>query len=190
MLRHGDRTVNELAEALHLADNSIRAHLTALVHEGLIQLSGERRGLRRPHKTYRLAAAAEHLFLTACDPLLASLLTVVSARVSPEICAEIFVETGHRMATGYAAEVAGEDARQRMEKTLAALQNWGGVVQLEEAGGKRSIRGYRCPLSALVADHPQICLLAEAFVSRILNVPVKQRCHHDDPPRCYFEVPA
>ena len=40
LLRPSSRTVNELAEALELTDNAVRAHLTALERDGLVRQSG------------------------------------------------------------------------------------------------------------------------------------------------------
>jgi len=54
LLRSADRTVNELAEALALTDNAVRAHLVALERDGLVRASGKRPGTRKPNtsKTY------------------------------------------------------------------------------------------------------------------------------------------
>src|SRR5206468_4292417 len=70
LLHHSERTVNELAETLKLADNTVRAHLATLEQDGFIERKGLRQGVRKPHYAYRLTSAAEQLFLKACDPLL------------------------------------------------------------------------------------------------------------------------
>jgi len=49
LLREGSRTVNELAEKLDLTDNAVRAHLTSLERDVLVQLLGTRPGSRKPH---------------------------------------------------------------------------------------------------------------------------------------------
>ena len=62
LLRRGTETVNDLAAALGLTDNAVRAHLTALERDGLARRSGTRRGSRKPTVTYALSAEAEQLF--------------------------------------------------------------------------------------------------------------------------------
>ena len=62
LLRRESRTVNELAEALGLTDNAVRAQLTALERDGLVRQSGTRPGKRKPNVVYDLTAKAEHLF--------------------------------------------------------------------------------------------------------------------------------
>ncbi len=62
MLRGGTRTVNELARPLELSDNAVRAHLTTLERDGLVQQAGSRKGIRKPNLTYALTPDAGHLF--------------------------------------------------------------------------------------------------------------------------------
>ena len=45
LLRRGARTVEDLAKALGLTDNAIRAHLAALERDGLVRPDGSRRGI-------------------------------------------------------------------------------------------------------------------------------------------------
>jgi predicted ArsR family transcriptional regulator len=52
-LRAGEQTVNDLAAALNLTDNAVRAHLISLERDGLVRQTGSRQGFRKPHATYR-----------------------------------------------------------------------------------------------------------------------------------------
>ena len=70
---------------------------------------------------------------------------------------------------------------------LEAPTNLGGLAELEEHDGQFHIQGYNCPLAALVPDHPEACHLAEAFVSAIAGVPVRERCDRAATPHCCFE---
>lgn len=188
MLRRSERTVNDLAEALNLADNSIRAHLASLEREGLVVQTGTRPGRRKPHFMYRLTQAAEPLFLRACDPVLDKLLDALSERVLPGAMDEVLADTGRRMAEPHVIGLAGATPAQRLEKALEVLRELGGVVELEESGGKLFLQGYRCPLSAVVSGHPRICLVAEKLVSAIVDAPVRERCERGTTPHCRFEI--
>ncbi len=48
LLRRASRTVDELAQALDLTDNAVRAHLATLERDGFVQQRGERRGSGKP----------------------------------------------------------------------------------------------------------------------------------------------
>ena len=54
--------MNELAAALGLTDNAVRAHLLSLERDGLAHQSGTQPGFRKPHATYALTAEAEQIF--------------------------------------------------------------------------------------------------------------------------------
>ena len=49
LLRQEVRTVAELAEALELTDNAVRAHLATLERDRFVRRAGERPGFRKPH---------------------------------------------------------------------------------------------------------------------------------------------
>lgn len=62
LLRNAPQTVNDLAAALKLTDNAVRAHLTSLERDGLIQRDGMEPGFRKPHVSYGLTTDAEQIF--------------------------------------------------------------------------------------------------------------------------------
>jgi predicted ArsR family transcriptional regulator len=50
------------------------------------------------------------------------------------------------------------------------------------------IRGYGCPLAAVTPGHPEVCRIAEALISELATVPVREHCDREAKPRCCFEV--
>jgi hypothetical protein len=69
-----------------------------------------------------------------------------------------------------------------------AVKTLGGDVTVQEGEGKRLIHGNGCEFSAVTAHHPEACLIAEALLSEIIGVPLKERCQHGEAPRCCFEI--
>lgn len=188
LLRAKHQTVNELAEALELTDNGVRSHLTSLERDGLIHALGVRPGFRKPHVLYSLTAEAESLFSTAYGPLLHHVLTVTRRRLSlPEWRASLR-EVGRTAAKEHLDQLKGKTPSQRIESALEALKELGGDATIQEGGGKLTIYGNGCPLSAATAQHPEACLIVEALLSEIIGIPVKERCQHGDAPRCRFEI--
>src|SRR5215472_15001939 len=99
LLRRGCRTVEELAEALNLTDNAVRAHLIALERDGLVQQRGQRRSSSKPASTYDLTPAAEDLFPKAYAQVLDELLNVLHEQMTPDSIAAVMHTTGRRLAT-------------------------------------------------------------------------------------------
>src|SRR6266487_4983351 len=73
LLRRSSHTVEELAQALDLTDNAVRAHLATLERDGLVHQHGKRRSSSKPASVYDLTPAAEELFSKAYGPVLRQL---------------------------------------------------------------------------------------------------------------------
>lgn len=187
MLRGGTRTVNELARPLELSDNAVRAHLTALERDGLVQHAGSRKGIRKPNLTYALTPDAGHLFPKEYAVILGHLLAVLKERHPPEAVDELVRTVGRRMALDYRATVAAGGAADRPGHALAMLRDLGGFCRSEERDGAVLLSCSDCPLGAIVAAHPEVCRLVETMLADALGAPVRERCQ---PPRCVFELTA
>ena len=188
LLRGKERTVNELAAALRLTDNAVRAHLLSLERDGLVKQSGIQHGFRKPHATYALTADAEQIFPKAYGPLLDLVLTVISQKLSPRELRAAMHEVGRRVADGQKKKVRGKNREQRIQAALRILKDLGGAASFSKTEGKDFIRGNGCPLAAATARHPEACLIAESLLSEIIGVPVRERCVRGPAPSCCFEV--
>src|SRR5436853_3932762 len=82
LLRRASRTVEELAQALDLTDNAVRAQLAALERDGLAHQSGWRRSSSKPASVYTLTPEAEELFPKAYGPVLHQLLEELNERLT------------------------------------------------------------------------------------------------------------
>ena len=107
LLRSENRTVNELAAALNLTDNAIRAHLVSLERDGLVQQHGTRAGTRKPHAAYGLSSEAEHIFPKAYGPLLNHFVTVISNRLTPRTLRATMHEVGAAVAADHLERLKG-----------------------------------------------------------------------------------
>jgi len=189
LLRTKERTVNELAAALDLTDNAVRAHLLSLERDGLIYQAGTQPGFRKPHATYALTAEAEQIFPKAYGPLLDLLLTVLARKLSPKELRAAMREVGRRVADNHLLEVEGKPRALRIEAALGILKELGGSATFHESEGRHFIRGNNgCPLAAATAHHPDACLIAESLLAQMIGAPVKERCIHGKTPSCRFQV--
>lgn len=189
LLRRGPQTVNELAEALVLTDNAVRAHLATLERDGLVEQSGSRPGVRKPNLTYELTADAAQIFPKPYGAVLRQLLAVLASRMKAEELEQVLREVGQRIAAGFAGEVRATDLRGRVDDAVRVLGELGGLAEVEETDRTLVIRGFDCPLAEAVAGHPAACRLAETLLAELIGAPVTERCQHSTPPRCAFELP-
>jgi predicted ArsR family transcriptional regulator len=189
LLRGESRTVNDLAAAIGLTDNAVRAHLTTLERDGLVRQCGTRPGFRKPNLTYELTPEAGQLFPKPYAAALQQLLAVLRERLGPAEVEAVLREVGHRLAASLKGEVTSADVRDRVAEAVAVLGELGGMAQVEEADGGVMIRGYDCPLAAVVEQDPAGCRVAETLLSDLIGVPVTEHCQRDCPLRCAFHIP-
>jgi predicted ArsR family transcriptional regulator len=189
LLRRSGRTVEELARELGLTDNGVRAHLATLERDGLVRQRGSVRrgsGGGKPAYFYELTPEAEDLFPKAYEPVLSRLLDVLSERLGPRGSEAVLRSVGRRLAEERGVSVDG--ARPRLEAAAGVLNELGGLAELEEDNGAFVIRGYSCPLTSVVTDHPGACRMAEALLAELTGLPIHERCDRSESPRCCFEV--
>ena len=186
LLRRSSRTVDELAQALNLTDNAVRAHLATLERDGVVQQSGVRRGSGKPASVYDLAPEAEQLFPKAYDQVLQQLLGVLNERLPADEVETLLRKVGRRIAGSW--RVPSGELRVRLGAAVEVFNELGGMAEIEQNDGHYSIRSYSCPLSAVAPDHPAVCRLAETLLTELVGVPVQEHCNYNGIPRCFFTV--
>ena len=188
LLRTRECTVNDLADALHLTDNAVRAHLASLERDRLVVQSGMKPGIRKPHITYALGPEAEQLFPKAYGKLVSLLMSIFSRQVEPRNLRAGMRAAGRAVAQEHLREFHGKTREQRIDTALSILKDLGGAATFCEEDGKHFIYGNGCPIAAATANHPEACLLAESLLTEIIGSPVKEYCIRGPTPSCRFQV--
>lgn len=188
LLRRQDLTVEEMAAALELTDNAIRAQLATLERDGMVEPRGLRRGPGKPSATYGVAPDFEVTLSRAYVPLAVRLLDEIASRVPPRVLMTIVRAAGKRWAADVPPPIGGLSAKARWGAGL--LNELGGQVEVRESGhGELVLQGASCPLSAVVRAHPRVCVAIESLLADRLAVPVVEQCDRsEERPRCRFLI--
>lgn len=189
LLRRAGRTVEDLAQELGLTNNGVRVHLATLERDGMVRQRGVTKresGGGKPAYVYRLTPEAEGMFPKAYEPVLDQLLGVLAKRVGAERSEALLREAGAAMAGGI--EAPSDGIRERLEVAVSALNELGGLAEIEEHEGSYLVGSYGCPLASVVPEHPEACGLVEALIGGVVGTSVRERCDRDGNPRCRFEV--
>jgi predicted ArsR family transcriptional regulator len=187
LLRRGPRTVAELAADVGLTDNGVRTHLAALERDGLIRQEGVRRTGGKPSYVYELTADAEALFPKGYASVLSEVLGYVREREG-EAGLEEFLRAVAERAARKLPHGEGADLRTRVDAAVGVLGELGGLADVVEGDEAILIRGYSCPLAAVVKENPETCALAEKLVSSIVGTDVEECCDRSGTPRCAFSI--
>lgn len=187
LLRRGPLTVDQMAKALDLTDNAVRAHLVQMEREGLIEPRERRRGRRKPSVAYGTTAALEQQLSQAYVPLLVELLREIRERLPAEAVEEALRAVGHRLAESQ-RPLSGSVA-ERVAAAGTLLDELGGATEVQEQGEGWTIEGFGCPLAQAVPGHPEVCAAVESLLGELIGVPVTECCDRTaDRPRCCFQV--
>ena len=188
LLRGESRTVNDLAEALGVTDNAVRAQLASLESEGLVERGAPRKGFRKPHQSYVLTEKAEAEFAEGYVPALNGILSALEEKMSEKERANFLREAGKQMAETVPSFKG--NLQQRAQSALLLLRQLGGLPELTKEGSEYTIRSKGCPLSGIVYKHPDACFIAESLLEELLQTKVRHCCDHCDKPRCCFKFAA
>jgi predicted ArsR family transcriptional regulator len=191
LLRCNARTVEELAQAVGLTDNAVRAHLATLERDGLVRPSGVRRGegAGKPSTLYELPAGAEVVFSRAYPPVLTAVLDEIVDRLTAEQADALLIGVGRRLA-GPLEPPAAASRDDRLRAAVEVLNALGGAATLTEQDGTSIIQGCGCPLAAAVARRPETCRAVESLMSQVIGLQVRHCCRQGERPSCCFEVAA
>jgi predicted ArsR family transcriptional regulator len=189
LLRRGSHTVEELARAIGLTDNAVRAHLATLERDGLVRPVGVRRGpgAGKPATLYELHPEAEPLFSRAYAPVLRAVLDVIAERLPEAQIEAVMRDVGRQLAAELGRDVTG-DLHARVHAAAALLGALGGEAYVEKGDDRLQLRGYGCPLSAAVTPRAEVCRAVEALLSEVIGVTVREHCDRGERPRCCFQV--
>ena len=191
ILQKGGSTVDDIASQLNLTANAVRAQISAMERDGVVQRVGQRPGTTRPSHVFALTAEVEQLLSQAYLPFLTQLVRVFSNALPSEQVELLMYKLGKEWASDLpVGKPPSGTLRTRVSAASDLLNNQLGAVTHVERNGGYVIRGAACPLSALTGKHPAVCLAMESLLATIVGVDVHECCDRTERPKCCFEIKA
>jgi predicted ArsR family transcriptional regulator len=182
-------TADDIASKLRLTQSAVRAQLTGMERDGVVQRTGQRPGTTRPSHVFELTPEVEQLLSSAYIPLLTSLIGTFADGLPVKEVETILRQAGKRLGgeLSRGRRPAGSlGARVAMVSEMMNEQ-LGALTHVEGNGGY-IIRGMGCPLAALTGKHPGVCLAIESLIAEVLRAPVRECCDRSERPKCCFEI--
>src|SRR5918995_1760462 len=98
ILQGGGSTVDDIAAKLGLTANAVRAQITGMERDGVVQRVGQRPGTTRPSQVFELTPEVEQLLSSAYVPLLTSLIDAFADGLPTNQVETILRRAGQRLA--------------------------------------------------------------------------------------------
>ena len=117
------------------------------------------------------------------------LIGALKGRISPKALEDVMREAGRSLAKAQSSSQKKDKLSKRLDDAVIAMESIGGAVRVENEKNEVLITSQRCPLSAAVAEHPEVCKLAETLLAEIIGSKVKEECDREGTPRCRFHIP-
>jgi predicted ArsR family transcriptional regulator len=185
-LRHGPRTVEQIAKSLRLTPNAVRNQLKKLQDGGLAVRAGARPGASKPSALYAITLEGQVQFSTLYLPVLTQFLRIAEGQCSGIQLDSFMTETGKSLASRYPKPTGG--VRDKVNSAARLLKTFGGITEVRARNGSMTIRSLDCPLSALTTENPAACKVLEGFLEEYLSIPVSICCNREEEPKCCFEL--
>ncbi|HNT54708.1 MAG TPA: winged helix-turn-helix transcriptional regulator [Anaerolineaceae bacterium] len=174
LLEHPRATVSDLAGVVGINVISVRHHLDSLKADGLITVEEERHGVGRPRLRYTLTDQGREHFPTHYLRLTNRLLEQIKETLPEPVVARLFATLAGDIAGQHAARFAKMAFEERLEGLKKILAEEGFVISWERDGESYRIHEIVCPYYRIGQQHPEICLLDQTLISRLLAVPIEK----------------
>lgn len=185
-LRHGPRTVEEVAKALRISDNAVRNQLAKLEGVKLVSRTGTRPGISKPSRLYALTLNGQIQFSTLYLPVLMQFMRVAEGRCSTRQLTTFMSDTGKSLAANFPHPRGS--LNQRVQAAARLLRGFGGAVEVRGTGETPVIRSNGCPLAALTSERGDACKVIEGLIAEYVSAQVTTCCTLGEDPHCCFEV--
>lgn len=186
LLRRRPYTVVQLGKELDVSETAIRAQLSLLQRDGIVEAKGEIKIARRPSLTYGLTPGVGLTFSKAYHTVLSHLINIIALQMPEKEYTAVMRKLGRHLANSFQRPTG--NLRDRVQGTSKVFQSFGTLTNVEEDKKKFVIVAHGCPFEKVVNGNNGICTAMETFMKTLIGSPVRQCCDRGESSNCRFEV--
>jgi DeoR family transcriptional regulator, suf operon transcriptional repressor len=174
LLNHPKSSINELAVSVGINAISVRHHLTSLQADGLVTAEEERHGVGRPRLVYFLTEKGMERFPTRYLDLTNRLLDLIKGSLPEQTVKDLFNQMAVDLASDYVPHAASLSFEERLNYVKDSLSKEGFSVEWVKDGEDYQIYEVACPYFQVSQNHPEVCSVDQALISKILDIPIEK----------------
>lgn len=186
-------TINELAEIVDINPISVRHHISKLEALGRVSSEEEKHGVGRPRRVYFLTNQGMEQFPQRYLTLSIRLLEQLKETLPAATVTKLFKEIATDMVNDHTAQLdlSKLDLKERVTIISRLLQNEGFTIEVDTKDNGFQIKETSCPYKHVGAEHPEICLVDETIIEKVLAVDIqKTHCVLNGDPYCAYLAPT
>lgn len=163
LLREGQATAAELAEALAVSVQVMRRHLRSLEEEALVEASASAVGPGRPTNHWRLTSRGQERFGDGSETFALGLLQSMAANLPASTVTSLMDQQAEEKARRYRSQIGSGTLEDRLQRLTALRRAEGYVADLssdsspEAPSGAWLIREHHCSVMRIAEEFPQVC---------------------------------
>jgi DeoR family transcriptional regulator, suf operon transcriptional repressor len=159
MLRQGEATAAQLAEALSVSVQVMRRHLRSLEEEGLVEASPAPEGPGRPSNLWHLTAAGRRQFPNGSEHFALGLLSSMASSLPADMVDQLLKRQAAEKAADYRCLIGEGDLQQRLERLVELRRREGYVAEFRPNpdGDGWVISEFHCSVMKIAEQFPCVC---------------------------------
>ncbi|MDB9311592.1 iron-sulfur cluster biosynthesis transcriptional regulator SufR [Spirulina sp. CS-785/01] len=195
LLKQGQATAHELAEALEISPQATRKHLKDLEKSELIEHQSVQVGMGRPQHRYFLSREGKEYFPHRYGEFTVSFLDTLVETVGEEQVGVVLRKQWERKAAEYRQFLGKRPLKERVELLVQLRQDEGYMAELHPVEGNEDcfmFSEHNCAISEVAESFPTVCGHELEMFEAILPDCTVERTHwlNDGEHRCGYLIRA
>jgi len=159
MLRQGEVTAAQLAEALSVSVQVMRRHLRSLEEEGLVEACPAAEGPGRPSNRWHLTTAGRRQFPNGSEHFALGLLSSMATSLPTEMVDQLLQRQAAEKATDYRRMIGEGSLQERLERLVELRRREGYLAEFRANpdGEGWVISEFHCSVMKIAEQFPCVC---------------------------------
>lgn len=163
LLRQGEATASELADALAVSVQAMRRHLRSLEEDALVEASSAAAGPGRPTNHWRLTSRGQERFGDGSETFALGLLQSMAATLPAATLSSLMDQQAEEKARHYRSQIGGGPLQDRLQRLTALRRAEGYVADLSQdsspdaPAGAWLIQEHHCSVMRIAEEFPLVC---------------------------------
>ena len=192
LLQKQRATINDLADEVGIHPISVRHHIGKLETLGQISSEEIKGSVGRPKRVYFLTNSGMEEFPKRYLTLSIRLLEQLKGVLPESTVAKLFEEIAADMVDDHTTQIdlSRLDFQERLDLITKLLENEGFTIEITPNEAGFEIKGISCPYKHVGEEHPEICMVDQAIIEKVLSTNVqKTHCVLSGDQFCAYQTP-